>query len=95
MALDPTAVQRIALLSRLQLGSEEANRMSADLSSIVTLVDHLSEVDVSGVEPMDHPLQLFNVLADDLPSTGLATGVALGNAPQHDGESFLVPAVLG
>ncbi len=95
MALDPKAVHRIALLSRLQLGDEEAIRLSADLSSIVTLVDHLSEVDVSGVEPLDHPLQVFNVLADDVPATGLSTEAALGNAPQHDGESFLVPAVLG
>lgn len=69
--------------------------MAADLSSIVGLVDHLSEVDVTGVEPMDHPLQVVNVLAEDVPAAGLSTEAALGNAPQHDGESFLVPAVLG
>jgi aspartyl-tRNA(Asn)/glutamyl-tRNA(Gln) amidotransferase subunit C len=95
MALDPKAVHRIALLSRLQLGDQEAIRMSADLSSIVTLVDHLSEVEVRGVEPLDHPLEVFNVLADDVPATGLSNEAALSNAPQHDGESFLVPAVLG
>ncbi|MCH7851447.1 MAG: aspartyl/glutamyl-tRNA amidotransferase subunit C, partial [Candidatus Marinimicrobia bacterium] len=65
----------------------------------------LEQVDVSGVEPLSHVLELVNVSRDDRPAPSLARETVLANAPQPasadekgqrttDGEFFLVPAVL-
>ncbi|MCX7404602.1 MAG: aspartyl/glutamyl-tRNA amidotransferase subunit C [Planctomycetia bacterium] len=43
----------------------------------------------------DHPLDAENVFRDDVTSPSLSTAEALQSAPRHDGQYFLVPAVLG
>ncbi len=93
--LDPDAVRRLARLARLQVSEEELPSLCEELTKIVTLVDQLAEVPTDGVEPMVHAFDLRNVLARDLIEASLPREEVLRNAPSHDGESFLVPAVLG
>jgi aspartyl-tRNA(Asn)/glutamyl-tRNA(Gln) amidotransferase subunit C len=47
------------------------------------------------VAPLAHPLDTQNAFRDDVPAASLTTAEALQSAPRHDGECFLVPAVLG
>ena len=55
----------------------------------------MSELDLSDVEPMTHPLDLVNEWAEDEPRALARSEEALANAPDaHDG-SFRVPAVGG
>jgi Asp-tRNA(Asn)/Glu-tRNA(Gln) amidotransferase C subunit len=44
---------------------------------------------------MPHAVALHNVLADDAPAEGLTPQHALANAPQRDGDFFMVPKVIG
>jgi aspartyl-tRNA(Asn)/glutamyl-tRNA(Gln) amidotransferase subunit C len=69
--------------------------MTSELSKIVGFVSLLEELDTSKVEPLAHPLDTQNVFRDDVPAVSLSTAEALQSAPRHDGECFLVPAVLG
>jgi aspartyl-tRNA(Asn)/glutamyl-tRNA(Gln) amidotransferase subunit C len=55
----------------------------------------LTELDTDGVEPMAHAVELSNVFRDDVVRPSLSREEALANAPHHDGECYLVPAVLG
>ncbi len=93
--LNPDEVRRLARLARLQVSDEELPSLCEDLSKIVSLVDQLAEVPTDGVEPMVHAFDLQNVLASDRVEPSLARDDVLSNAPSHDGECFLVPAVLG
>jgi len=95
MAISVDEVRKVALLARLELRPEELTRLTDELSQIVGYVDLLSELDTSGVEPMAHALDVTNVLAEDEPRPSLDREQALANAPHHDGEAYLVPAVLG
>jgi aspartyl-tRNA(Asn)/glutamyl-tRNA(Gln) amidotransferase subunit C len=52
-------------------------------------------VDTAAVEPLAHPLDSHNVFRDDELRPSLTTAEALQSSPRHDGECFLVPAVLG
>ena len=52
-------------------------------------------LDTADVAPLAHPLDTQNVFRDDVPAASLSTAEALQSAPRHDGECFLVPAVLG
>jgi aspartyl-tRNA(Asn)/glutamyl-tRNA(Gln) amidotransferase subunit C len=95
MSLSRAEVEKVALLARLELSPEQAERMASQLGQIIEYVRQLSAVDTSGVEPMAHAIELANVFADDQPGESLAREAALSNAPQQDGECYLVPAVLG
>jgi aspartyl-tRNA(Asn)/glutamyl-tRNA(Gln) amidotransferase subunit C len=95
MSLSIEDVERVANLARLSLSSAELHDMTTKLGKVVELVDELSQVDTSGVEPMVHAMETSNVLAADLVSPSLDRNEALQNAPSADKECFRVPAVLG
>lgn len=95
MTLSRHDVAKVGMLARLALGEADLERMTGELSKIVGLVSQLSEVDTAAVEPLAHPLDSQNVFRADVPQPSLTTAEALQSAPRHDGECFLVPAVLG
>lgn len=94
MALSREEVQKVALLARLKLTSEELELMTRQLNQIVEYVEQLREVDTTDVEPLAHPLPVTNRFRDDEVRPSLPREEALKNAPDHDGEFFLVPPVL-
>jgi len=92
MAISRDEVLHVARLARLALSEEERERFSEQLSAILDAVGKVAELDLSGVEPTAHPLDLVNVWAEDEPKPCLSVDEALANAPDRDGDSFRVPA---
>lgn len=88
-------VRKVATLSRLTLSDEEVAHFAEQLSSVLDYVSKLAELDVEGVEPMAHAMDITNVLRDDEPADGLSVDAALTNAPQKDPPFFKVPKVIG
>lgn len=95
MSLSRQDVAKVASLARLALSADELDRMTGELQKIVGLVSQLAEVDTTTVAPLAHPLDSENVFRADEPRPSLTTAEALQSSPRHDGECFLVPAVLG
>jgi aspartyl-tRNA(Asn)/glutamyl-tRNA(Gln) amidotransferase subunit C len=99
MALTRQEVEKVSLLGRLLLTPEELDRMTAQLGSVVAYVEQLAELDAEiarkNVQPMAHAVELTNVFRPDEVSPSLDRADALANAPQHDDQCYLVPAVLG
>lgn len=95
MSLTAADVEKVALLARLELSPAQLEAMTADMGQIVGYVDQLAEVDTTNVEPMVHAIELHNVSKDDALAASLPRGEALANAPNHNDEGYLVPAVLG
>jgi aspartyl-tRNA(Asn)/glutamyl-tRNA(Gln) amidotransferase subunit C len=95
MSLSRQDVAKVALLSRLALSETDLAHLTGELSKIVDFVSQLAEVDTAAVEPLAHPLDSQNVLRDDVVAPSLDRAAVLRSAPRHDGECFLVPAVLG
>ena len=95
MSLSRQDVAKVGLLSRLALSDAELDSLTGELSKIVGFVSQLAEVDTTQVEPLAHPLDAANVFRADEPAASLPREQALACAPRHDGECFLVPAVLG
>lgn len=92
--LTEAEVRHIATLSRLQLSDEEVAMMTEELSAIVGYVDQLSEVDVEGVVPTAHAVDVQNVFRDDTIRDSIGSDKALANAPEREGSFFKVPKVL-
>lgn len=93
--IDQTVVRHIGRLSRIELTDEQAAAFGRQLASILEYFDKLAELDTEGVEPMPHAVDLRNVLAEDSPGESLPVEAALANAPKRDGDSFMVPKVIG
>jgi aspartyl-tRNA(Asn)/glutamyl-tRNA(Gln) amidotransferase subunit C len=93
MEITREQVQHVARLARLELSDEELERMREQLSAILEAVGKVSELDLADVEPTAHPLDLVNVLADDVPQPSLPREEALANAPDPEDGFFGVPAV--
>ena len=93
MAITRDDVLHVARLARLELSDQEVERMCDQLSAILDAVGKVSELDLSGVEPTAHPLDLVNVLAEDEPRPSLPREEALANAPDPEDGFFGVPAV--
>lgn len=94
MALSLAEVRRIAALARLELTSEEEIRFAEQLSAILSYVEQLEALDVSGVEPMTHALAEAPTLREDAVLPSLTPGEALANAPAREGTFFVVPRII-
>ena len=86
-------VLHVAKLARLALTEEEIERFRGQLSAILEAVGKVSELDLEGVPPTSHPLDLVNVLAEDDPVPSLSRDEALANAPDPENGFFGVPPV--
>ena len=95
MSLSREEVEKVSLLARLQLTSDELDRMTQQLGQILEYVQQLAELNTEDVPPMAHAIDLANVLADDALQESLDREAALANAPKRDQECYRVPAVLG
>lgn len=94
MSVDLSTVKRVAKLARIALPDEEAEQMMADLNGILGFVDELSNVDITGVEPMTSVTPITMRLREDAVSDGNKADDIVANAPQTDRNFFLVPKVV-
>ena len=86
-------VLHVARLARLELSEEEVDRMGAELSDILGHVEKIGELgDLADVAPTSHVVHIENVLRDDAARPSMARELALGSAPDTDGEGFRVPS---
>jgi aspartyl-tRNA(Asn)/glutamyl-tRNA(Gln) amidotransferase subunit C len=85
-------VQHVARLARLRLSEEELDRMAGELSGILGHVDRISELDLDGVEPTSHVVELENVLRADEPRPSWPRDAVLGQAPDPAEGAFRVPS---
>lgn len=96
--IDDKLTRRIARLANLELTEHEVTTFTSQLGSVLGYIDQLAKIDVAGVEPMIHPIELTTALRDDLirPSPIDTEGKprVLESAPDvlHDG--FKVPPIL-
>jgi aspartyl-tRNA(Asn)/glutamyl-tRNA(Gln) amidotransferase subunit C len=91
MAITRDEVLHVARLARLELTEEEVARFTEQLSAILEAVAKVSELDLSGVEPTAHPLDVVNVWAEDKPRPSLPVDEALANVPDREAGFFRVP----
>ena len=90
--IDRDQVLHVAKLARLRLDDGEVERMAGELSKILGHVETMNELDLDGVEPTSHVVDLTNVLRDDTPRAGLGRDTALEQAPDPAEGGFRVPS---
>lgn len=87
-------IDHVANLARLALTPEEKTKFSAQLGDVLSYIEQLKKVDVTGVEPTAHAFPVYNVWADDVAQAGLPVEAALKNAPAQRNNMIVVPKVV-
>ena len=91
MSISRDEVLHVARLARLALTDEEVERLGAQLNAILEAVGKVAELDLEGVQPTAHPLDVVNIWAEDDPRPSLPVDEALANAPDREAGFFKVP----
>ncbi|MBV8563869.1 MAG: Asp-tRNA(Asn)/Glu-tRNA(Gln) amidotransferase subunit GatC [Methylobacteriaceae bacterium] len=94
MAVDQATVRHIAHLARIAVSDGEIAGLQHELNAILSFVEELNEVDVSGIEPMTSVTPMRMKLRPDVVTDGGMTDAILANAPATEDHFFLVPKVV-
>jgi aspartyl-tRNA(Asn)/glutamyl-tRNA(Gln) amidotransferase subunit C len=84
-------VLHVAQLAQLALSEDEIEQLTDDLGKILEAVSVVSELELEGVPPTSHPLDLVNVGDDDIPRDSLTLEDVFANAPAEEAGQFRVP----
>jgi aspartyl-tRNA(Asn)/glutamyl-tRNA(Gln) amidotransferase subunit C len=94
MKITKQEVEHVAKLARLELSEQEKETLTDQLSSILTYVEKLNELDTKGVQPTSHVLDINNVMRDDMPAASLPQDRALANGPDKASGHYKVPKII-
>jgi aspartyl-tRNA(Asn)/glutamyl-tRNA(Gln) amidotransferase subunit C len=94
MSVDAQTVKRIGRLARIRIEEDEVETYQGELNAILGFVEQLSEVDVSGVEPMTSVTPMRLRRRDDVVTDGGYPEKVVANAPLTEDNFFEVPKVI-
>ena len=90
--IDRDTVLHVARLARLQLSDEEVERIGAELSGVLEHIEKIGQLDLDGVSPTSHVIDVTGALRADEPQPSLTREQALASAPEILDEGFGVPS---
>ena len=94
MSVSKEDVKHIAKLSKLNLTEKELEKYTNELSSIVDFANELSNINVDGIKPTAHILDIKNVFRKDEVQPSYDREEILKNAPSKDAGCVSVPKVV-
>ncbi|GFM37018.1 Asp-tRNA(Asn)/Glu-tRNA(Gln) amidotransferase subunit GatC [Desulfovibrio psychrotolerans] len=94
MKISPEQVARIAKLARLEPDEAKLTLFAGQFESILNYMDTLNELDTTGLEPLYSPVTHATVLRDDVAVKTARRDDVLSNAPESDGQFFVVPRIV-
>jgi aspartyl-tRNA(Asn)/glutamyl-tRNA(Gln) amidotransferase subunit C len=90
--IDRETVLHVARLARLELSDEEVERMTVELDGVLAHIETIARLDLEGVEPTSHVVEVANALREDQPEPCLPRERALEGAPAVLDDGFAVPS---
>ncbi len=85
---------RIARLARLDPPQDKLELFAQQFNDILGHMETLGEVDTSGVEPLYSPVSHGTVFREDVVEKRVSRDQVLDNAPEADGQFFIVPKIV-
>ena len=90
--IDRDQVLHVARLARLELSEDEVERMNGELAGILAHIEKIGELDLEGVPPTSHVVEVTNAIRPDEPRPSLPREQILGQAPAVRDDGFEVPS---
>ena len=93
--ISPDDVRHVARLARLRLTDAELSRFTEQLGDVLDHATDMAALDLDGVPPMAHPIEMSNVLRDDVVGPTLSPEEVLAEAPASENGMFRVQPMMG
>ena len=94
MSITLNEIDKLAKLAKLEFSTEEKEKLAGQFQQIFSYVEKLDDLNVDGVVPTCHVLDLKNVFREDEVKASLPRDQALKNAPVNRDGFFSVPKVI-
>lgn len=94
MAIDRQLVLHVAALARLHVEERDLDRLTGQMGQILDYVAKLEELNLEGVEPTSHALELLEALQEDAVQAGLAPRELFRIAPDATPPYVRVPKIV-
>ena len=94
MSANDIKIDHLAKLAALRLSEDEQPGVLADLRRIIAMVDAMGAVDVSGVEPLAHPLDATLAMRPDQITEEVDRRRYQAGAPAVRDGFYLVPRAV-
>ncbi|OPJ56297.1 Asp-tRNA(Asn)/Glu-tRNA(Gln) amidotransferase subunit GatC [Alkalithermobacter paradoxus] len=92
--IDKESIKHVSKLARLEFKEDEMDKVVKKLDDVLSYVKMLDEVNVENVGITYNPINLKNVLREDVVKESLDREKVLQNAPDKEMGCFRVPKVL-
>ena len=87
-------LERVAKNARLKLSEAEIQKLLPQFSEMLETFKKISELDIKGVEPAFHPVEMKNVFREDKVGKCLPQDAALANTVHKKNGYFKGPRVV-
>lgn len=94
MSIKREDAENIARLAKLQVSDDQLEKITGDLSNILSLVDQLQSADTDNIEPMAHPMDAIQRLRADQVTETNNRDAFQKIAPATEEGLYLVPKVI-
>ncbi|MDE0936552.1 MAG: Asp-tRNA(Asn)/Glu-tRNA(Gln) amidotransferase subunit GatC [Mariniblastus sp.] len=92
---EQTTVNQVAKLARIHLNEQQIESSAEKLAQILGYIGQLDEVELpEDVTPFFGAIESVNAIRDDQLQASVPRKEILDNAPDSDGEFYLVPPVF-
>lgn len=88
-------VKKIANLANIKIDDNEIVEIQDKFNQVLKYVSKIEEFDLTGVEPMTHVNEDYNIWREDEVKESMPIEDVLLNAPKKNEQFFKVPKVLG
>lgn len=92
--INPDEVRHMAKLSRLNIADSEVRIFAQQFSEILDYMGILQKTDTTGVTPLFTPVVQKEWQRDDVAENIRSQKEILANAPETDGQYFIVPKIV-
>lgn len=92
--MDKNTVIKAARLAQIELKDSEIDAVKAKMETIIGFVEQLSEVDTTGVEPLQSVNDIALRLREDAVTDGGVRDKVLKNAPESQEGFFVVSKII-
>lgn len=94
MDVNTAAVRHMAMLSRLNISAAEEEMFARQFSRILGHMEILAGIDTQGIEPLYNPAAHQAPARRDEAANRRSVKEILANAPETDGQYFIVPRII-
>ena len=94
MKVDEQLIRHVAKTARLNLSEKEIKKFESDFKEILSNFQKLDKISVDGIKPSFHPIELKNVMREDIEGKCLDNENALSNSAHKSEGYFKGPKII-